>query len=377
MNEQLQADSELAAASWLRDPLNSDPVDPLAEWFRVHAEIAAAAKPIRLPQLLGKLDGLYPDEWTEEPQLLEYRDVLWLPERGCLFDGHSGRALPGTSVSRFPRQRQLPFEVCHWIELSRPVPSFPRLEQALWLPRVDGAVFGEWLTEVLAFLWPLLLKSPQELIGLPVLLGDADLEDSLLAELHRLMRAQHLTPLLNHHLPAALHLERVLVPQPSLRLHAGTSSVWWRSAVALGDHLAAGVEAEPVDKLYLSRTSLPDDQRRIPGEAELEQALEAKGWMIWHPQQQPLQVQVAALRAARVIAGFHGAAWHGLGWIDPEAPKPRLLLLGDRPSLDLMLQLRLQRFEGWHVPCQEATAGQAELLESLLEEAAATSALLG
>ena len=372
MNEQLQADSELAAASWLRDPLNSDPVDPLAEWFRVHAEIAAAAQPIRLPQLLGKLDGLYPDEWTEEPQLLEYRDVLWLPERGCLFDGHSGRALPGTSVSRFPRQRQLPFEVCHWIELSRPVPSFPRLEQALWLPRVNGAVFGEWLTEVLAFLWPLLLKSPQELIGLPVLLGDADPEDPWLEELHRLMRSQHLTPLLNHHLPAALHLERVLVPQPSLRLHAGTSSVWWRSAVALGDQLADGVEAEPVDKLYLSRTALPDDRRLISGEAELEQALEASGWMIWHPQQHPLQVQVAALRAARVIAGFHGAAWHGLGWIDADAPKPRLLVLGDRPSLDLMLQLRLQRFEGWYVPCQEATAGQAELLESLLADAAAS-----
>ena len=187
-----------------------------------------------------------------------------------------------------------------------------------------------------------------------------------------MMRSQHLTPLLNQHLPAALHLERVLVPQPSLRLHAGTSSVWWRSAVALGDQLAAGVEAEPVEKLYLSRTALPDDRRHIPGEMELEQALEARGWMIWHPQQQPLQVQVAALRAPRVIAGFHGAAWHGLGWIDPEAPKPRLLVLGDRPSLDLMLQLRLQRFEGWYVPCQEATAGQAELLESLLADAAAS-----
>jgi len=372
MNEQLQADSELAAASWLRDPLNSDPVDPLAEWFRVHAEIAAAAQPIRLPQLLGKLDGLYPDEWTAEPQLLEYRDVLWLPERGCLFHGGNGRALPWTAFSRFPRQRQLPQQSIHRIELSRPVQSFPRLEQALWLPRVNGGVFGEWLTEVLAFLWPLLLKSPQELVGLPVLLGDADSEDPLLAVLHRLMRAQHLTPLLNHHLPAALHLERVLVPQPSLRLHAGTSSVWWRSAVALGDQLADGVEAEPVDKLYLSRSALPDDRRRIPGEAELEQALEARGWMIWHPQQQPLQVQVAALRAARVIAGFHGAAWHGLGWIDADAPKPRLLVLGDRPSLDLMLQLRLQRFEGWYVPCQEATAGQAELLESLLADAAAS-----
>ena len=258
MNEQLQADSELAAASWLRDPLNPDPIDPLAEWFRVHAEIAAAAQPIRLPKLLRKLDGLYPDEWTAEPQLLEYRDVLWLPDRGCLFHGGNGRALPWTAFSRFPRQRQLPQQSIHRIELSRPVQSFPRLEQALWLPRVNGAVFGEWLTEVLAFLWPLLLKSPQELIGLPVLLGDADPEDPWLEELHRLMRSQHLTPLLNHHLPAALHLERVLVPQPSLRLHAGTSSVWWRSAVALGDQLADGVEAEPVDKLYHRVVSLTD-----------------------------------------------------------------------------------------------------------------------
>ena len=62
MNEQLRADSKLAAASWLRDPLQPDAVDPLAEWFRLHAEVAAVAKPIPLPQLLGKLDGLYPDD---------------------------------------------------------------------------------------------------------------------------------------------------------------------------------------------------------------------------------------------------------------------------------------------------------------------------
>ena len=95
MNEQLQADSELAAASWLRDPLNPDPVDPLAEWFRVHAEIAAAAQPIPLPQLLGKLDGLYPDEWTAEPQLLEYRDVLWLPDAAVCSMAVTGVRSPG------------------------------------------------------------------------------------------------------------------------------------------------------------------------------------------------------------------------------------------------------------------------------------------
>jgi len=372
MNEQVLADSELAAASWLRDPLNPDPLDPLAEWFRLHAEIAQAGQPLQLHQMLRKLDGLYPAEWITEPQLLEFHNVLWLPEQGCLFDGQSGRVLPGTSVSRFPRHRQLPFEARQWLELSRPVQSFPRLEKALWLPRVNGTVFGEWLTEVLAFLWPLLLGSPQDLIGLPVLLGDADPDDPLLAELHRLLREQHLTLLLNQHLPGALHLERVLVPQPSLRLHAGTSSLWWKSAVALGDRLLADVEAEPVEKLYLSRSALPEDKRLIPGEAKLEQALEASGWTIWHPQQHPLQVQVAALRAARVIAGFHGAAWHGLGWIDADAPKPRLVLLGDRPSLDLMLQLRLQRFEGWFVPCEAATADQAQLLERLISDPAAS-----
>ena len=30
-----------------------------------------------------------------------------------------------------------------------------------------------------------------------------------------------------------------------------------------------------------------------------------------------------------------------------------------------LLQLRLQRFDGWFVPCEEATATQVELLENL------------
>ena len=366
MNEQLQADSELAAASWLRSPRTPEHNDPLAEWFRRHAEIFAAATPIPLSQLLGQLDGLYPVEWGPEPRLLEFRDVLWMPDCGCLFHGGTGRALPGTAVARFPRQRQLPFLRHHWIELTQPVQSFPRLEQVLWLPRVSGVAFGEWLTEVLGYLWPLLLDGPEDLTGLPVLLGDASLGDPLLEELHRLLRQQHLVPLLNQHLPPAMHLERVVVPQPSFRLHAGTSSLWWQSAVALGDRLADGIEAEPVEKLYLSRSALPDRCRLIPGEAELEQALTAHGWTIWHPQQHHLHVQVVALRTAEVVAGFHGASWHGLGWIPSDAPKPKLILLGDRPSLDLMLQLRLQALDGWYVPCEAATAEQAELVESLL-----------
>ena len=44
----------------VRDPLNPDPVNPLAECFRFHSEIAATAQPISLPQMLVKFDGSTP-----------------------------------------------------------------------------------------------------------------------------------------------------------------------------------------------------------------------------------------------------------------------------------------------------------------------------
>ena len=84
-------------------------------------------------------------------------------------------------------------------------------------------------------------------------------------------------------------------------------------------------------------------------------------------QQQWLDARTALIRALQLQPALV-AAHHELGWIHPNAPRPRELLLGDRPALDLLLQLRLQRLNGWYVPCEEATATQAELLESLLRE---------
>ena len=275
MTSPMLMESELAAASWLRPPLEPEPVDALSEWYRRYAKAVAdaAGAPIQLEELVGLLDGLYPAELTEEPQLLEFQDALWLPGQGCLFDGKTGRALAGTAVTRFPRHRQLPFQRTAWVELTRPVQSFQRLEQALWLPRVDGSCFGEWMTEVMGFLWPLLLESPQALAGMPVLMGNADPDDQRLNEIVGLLRKHHLVPLLDQHLPACLQLERVVVPQPSFRLHAGASTVWWQTVLAFVDQLEVLEEREPVEKLWLSARSGEANGWFEDGRIEFEQTL--------------------------------------------------------------------------------------------------------
>ena len=70
---------------------------------------------------------------------------------------------------------------------------------------------------------------------------------------------------------------------------------------------------------------------------------------------QPLPEQVAAIQAAERIAGFGGEALHALAWLGKLPPEQgsQLLLLGGRPSLDLLLQFRAQGLNGWYLPCAD------------------------
>jgi hypothetical protein len=343
MSDALRQDSELATASWLRDPLEADHQDELVAWHGRFAETAHQRQP--LSALFDQLQGLYPKDLLPPPQLLEFRDLLWLKGSGGLFDGHSGRVVQASCVSRFLRQRQLPFLRRHRIELSQPLGSFPRLEQVVWLPTAGASLFGELFTEVLGFLWPFLLDFPESLLGWPVLLPGCDPQDAYSAVLHQLLREHHTFPLLELHLPEALHLERVLIPEPGFRLHAACTPVFLQAAAALADRLSQGAVAEPIERLYLAHS---DDDPLAPALAE-------NGWAVLELLAEPLPVQVAAIRAAQTIAGFGGEALHALAWLGELLPDqgPQLLLLGTRPSLDLLLQFRVQGLNGWYLPCAD------------------------
>lgn len=53
----------------------------------------------------------------------------------------------------------------------------------------------------------------------------------------------------------------------------------------------------------------------MEGDRDLDACQKALGWIVVHPQQNPLAQQVAFLRSAEWIAALDGSALHGLAWL--------------------------------------------------------------
>jgi hypothetical protein len=367
MLELLEETSQLAAASFLRPPATTEPDDPVLAWREalrglVQPEQPHLFKAVAFAQLQGATDACFPPQPGFAPRLQCFRDVLWKRGGGALYDGESGLALPGTFLARMPRQRQTPTCSCHRQELTRPLQSMPRLERAVVLPFALCSNFGHFITETLAFLWPLFADIGStadtllDLTGWPVLLGACPPGDPAARVLHALLRERHAFPLLEVDLPEQLHLQEAWVPQPSLRLHAFCSDTYLRTASAVGDwllqHQADGADPLPGgDKLFISRSALGPEARSVDQEAALEALLEQQGWTLFHPEQHTLAQQVAVYRRAKVVAAFEGSALHGLSVLGLAHQPPAVVMLGDTPSPDYFLQFRAQRIAGFFIQC--------------------------
>ena len=90
-----------------------------------------------------------------------------------------------------------------------------------------------------------------------------------------------------------------------------------------------------------------DGERRIVGLCDLRQAAPDRIGFVRHPRYQQV--------AAETTAGCGGEALYDLAWLGALQPDqgPQLLLLGTRPSLDLLLQFRAQGLDGWYLPCAD------------------------
>ena len=361
MLELLAETSQLSAASLLRPPSSSEPDDPVLAWrdafqAAVVPEQPHLLKAVAFADLQTITEACFPADRGFQPSLQRMRDVLWLRGAGALYDGATGLVVPGSFLSRFPRQRQSPTCTAHRIELTRPIQAFPRLERALVLPFALCSNFGHFITETLAFLWPLLDGDARQLIGWPALLSGCTAGDPAAQVLHSLLRERHCFPLLEADLPEAIHIQEALVPEPSLRLHASCSEAHLHTAAALGDWLLnrGGWDEQHQprgDKLFISRSALGPETRQVDQEPQLEALLAQQGWTIVHPEQHPLAEQVATYRKAKVIAAFEGSALHGLSFLGLPNPAPGVVLLGDNPSPDYFLQFRAQALPGFFIQC--------------------------
>jgi len=362
MQELLLETSRLSTASFLRAPLGGEPDDAVLGWRAAMAQLVGPKEPhllkaVAFAELQACTDAWFPPTpAADRPQVLRYRDALWIRGESALYDGATGLALPGSYLTRFPRQIQTPTCGTFRRELSTPISAHARLEQAWFIPFALCSNFGHFMTETIGYLWPFLTQASPNPLGKPVILMGCNPDDSAAQLVHGLIRAAHAFPLLEVHLPEALHFEEVLVPEPGFRLHATCSNTYLQAAHALADWLldqlkfdaAATIRA---DKLYLSRSALGPAQRGVDQERALEARLQALGWTIVHPEELSLAEQIALYRSARVVAGFEGSALHGLAFLGLPNRPPGVVMLGDHPSPDYFLQFRAQRISGYFIQC--------------------------
>lgn len=99
--------------------------------------------------------------------------------------------------------------------------------------------------------------------------------------------------------------EKLIVPEPGYII---ASRFWPEQASAMA--LAPETDMQSGKKVWLSRTRLKKGV--TINENLVEQALQAAGWTIYHPQDDAVPDQVAMLADAEHIAGIEGSAFHTL-----------------------------------------------------------------
>ncbi len=76
------------------------------------------------------------------------------------------------------------------------------------------------------------------------------------------------------------------------------------------DRVAAEVAPDGPERLYVSRSGLPDNRGGILFEQAVEEVMAANGYEIFHPQRHPARTQLARYAAARQLVALDGSALH-------------------------------------------------------------------
>lgn len=97
-------------------------------------------------------------------------------------------------------------------------------------------------------------------------------------------------------------------------------------------HLAANCPAQGPEKIYISRSRLKHAHQRVDQEDRIEAMMQAAGYTIFHPQRHSIMAQARVYRAAKVIVGADGSAFHLVPFA--VTPETRLALIQRRGRQD-------------------------------------------
>jgi len=168
--------------------------------------------------------------------------------------------------------------------------------------------FGHFLMETASRLWAL-DGQPAPFDGL-VLLPPPGIDFA--AVLRR--RLQVFFDIMECTMPIHLVTEPVSVAQLDLPTQ-GFGHLQWSVATApfrrfVRERIARNCPASGPEKLYISRRKLKHAFQHVHQEERIEAMMQAAGYTVFHPEQHDMRVQCQAYRAARVIVGGDGSAFH-------------------------------------------------------------------
>jgi len=206
--------------------------------------------------------------------------------------------------------------------------SCPVVDKSILLPLPfqGGNHFGHLITEVAAMLYPIIAN--HSLIGdsMPVFLGKIPWRKS--STYHNALQ-NCLSPTIIEHALSPVFVKNLFIPLPTLYLRHSFSvfhglalrivlPVLFRDMSSYSSDGAWLPSVKYCKKIYLSRSRLGSNNRKICNEEKLENQLEAQGWEIIHPQLLPISQQIFKLAEARVVAGCLGSAFHLLQYLNLE-----------------------------------------------------------
>lgn len=102
---------------------------------------------------------------------------------------------------------------------------------------------------------------------------------------------------------------------------------------------ALATEVDPAEKVYISRSGYNLRRGGFLGEAAIERSLAEVGYKIFHPQNEPIGVQIGTYLAARKIISADSSALHVVGFTADPSQEIAIILRRAFGAVDLVPQL--------------------------------------
>lgn len=123
--------------------------------------------------------------------------------------------------------------------------------------------------------------------------------------------------------------------------------------------IAANCPAQGPDKLYISRSRLKHGAQKIDQEERIETIMRAAGYEIFHPQRHSIAAQIRVYRAAKVIVGGDGSAFHMVPFAMQEGARIGLIQRRARDKAVQSIAGQITAFENVDLIRLDALTGTA------------------